>query len=146
MVLDRLCESKRYENLHPRFAEAFEFLRNAADKPCGRYELGDNMFVNISDVATHEPGTGMFEAHRRYIDIQYLFDGHSAFVWAHTPELTVKKTYDEAADIEFLEGPGAAIPVRGGDFYILYPSDAHEPHQTHGAADSYRVAVVKVPV
>ena len=146
MILDKLCESKRYEGLHPRFQEAFEFLKNAADKPCGRYELGDGLYVNISDVTTHAAGEGMFEAHRRYIDIQYLLDGHSACVWAHTPNLTVKKPYDEAADIEFLEGEGAVIPVQGGEFYILYPADAHEPHQTHGEADSYRVAVAKVPV
>ena len=40
---------------------------------------------------------------------------------------------------------GKAI-ISGGEFYILYPSDAHEPHQTHGQPSAYRAAVVKVPV
>ena len=146
MILDKICESERYEALHPRFREAFEFLKNAADKECGRYELGDGLYVNIMDVKTHAEGEGMFEAHRSYIDIQYLFSGHSAFVWAHTPDLTVEKPYDAAADVEFLTGEGAEIPVSGGDFYILYPADAHEPHKTHGQPAAYRAAVAKVPV
>ena len=147
MILDKLSESHRYEAMHPRFKEAFDFLKNAADKPCGRYELGGGMYVNISDVQTHAVGEGLFEAHRRYIDIQYLFSGHSDCVWTHTPELTaVKKPYSEESDAEFFEGTGSAIPVQGGEFYILYPSDAHEPHQTCGDPSAYRVAVVKVPV
>lgn len=146
MILDKLCESAKYESLHPRFREAFEFLKTAAEKECGRYELGDGMYVNIMDVNTHAPGEGMFEAHRSYIDIQYLFGGHSAFVWAHTPQLAVKAPYDAEKDVEFFAGEGSAVPVSGGEFYILYPEDAHEPHQTHGRAETYRVAVVKVPV
>lgn len=146
MIIDRLSESAKYEAMHPRFHEAFEFLRTAAEKENGRHELGGDMYVNIMDVNTHAQGEGMFEAHRKYIDIQYLFEGHSACVWAHTPDLTVKSPYDEEKDVEFLAGEGSAVPVNGGEFYILYPADAHEPHQTHGAPASYRVAVVKVPV
>ena len=57
----------------------------------------------------------------------------------HTP-------FDAEKDVEFLTGEGTVVPVSGGEFYILYPEDAHEPHQTHGEAQAYRVAVVKVPV
>jgi len=146
MILDKLCEAARYEGMHPRFREAFEFLKNAEDKPCGRYELGGGMYVNIAEVTTHAEGEGMFEAHEHYIDIQYLFSGHSACVWAHTPDLTVEKPYDAAADVAFFKGEGAVVPVQGGEFYVLYPADAHEPHRTHGEASVYRVAVAKVPV
>ena len=146
MILDKLNEAKKYEAMHPLFREAFDFLKNAEDKPCGRYELSGGMYVVISDVRTHEPGTGRFEAHRQFIDIQYLFSGHSACVWAHTPELKTVVPYDGEKDVLFLEGAGAPVPVHGGEFYVLYPEDAHEPHQSFGEADGYRVAVVKVPV
>lgn len=146
MVLDRLSESAKYEGMHPLFKEAFEFLKTAADKENGRHELSGGMYVNIMDAKTHAQGEGMFEAHRRFIDIQYLFSGHSAFVWAHTPDLTVHTPFDAEKDVEFLTGEGTVVPVNGGEFYILYPEDAHEPHQTHGEAQAYRVAVVKVPV
>ena len=146
MILDKLSESAKYEAMHPRFHEAFEFLKTAGEKENGRHELGGGMYVNIMDAKTHSPGKIMFEAHRQYIDIQYLFEGHSACVWAHTPNLTVKTPYDEEKDAGFFTGEGSEIPVSGGEFYILYPADAHEPHRTHGKQQSYRVAVVKVPV
>lgn len=146
MILDKLCESAKYEGMHPLFHEAFEFLKTAAEKEEGRYELGNGMYVTIMTAKTHAPEDGLFEAHRKYIDIQYLFSGCSACVWAHTPGLTEKIPFDEAKDVAFFTGQGAEVPVHGGEFYILYPSDAHEPHRTLAEAQSYRVAVVKVPV
>ena len=146
MILDKLCQATLYEGMHPQFQEAFEFLKTAADKPCGRYELSGGMYVSISEVSTHPAGEALLEAHRRYIDIQYLFAGHSSFGWAHTPDLAVEKPYDEQADVEFFKGERVAVPVQAGEFYILYPTDAHEPHQTCGEPAAYRVAVVKVPV
>lgn len=146
MILDKLCESAKYEAMHPRFREAFEFLKTAGERENGRYELGGEMYVNIMDAETHAAGEGMFEAHRKYIDIQYLLGGHSACVWAHTPTLSTVKAYDAEKDVEFFEGSGSPVPVEEGEFYILYPTDAHEPHQTCGEPSSYRVAVVKVPV
>ena len=146
MILDKLSESAKYEAMHPLFHEAFEFLKTAGEKENGRHELSSGMYVNIMDAKTHSPGKIMFEAHRQYIDIQYLFDGHSAFIWAHTPDLTVKTPYDAEKDVEFLSGDGNAVQVKGGEFYILWPEDAHEPHRTSGMPSAYRVAVVKVPV
>lgn len=146
MILDKLSQAKTYEAMHPRFHEAFEFLKTAADKPCGRYELGGGMYASISEVTTHAEGEGRFEAHRRYIDIQYLLSGRSACVWAHTPELAVSEPYSEEKDLEFFTGTGSPVPVQAGEFYILYPMDAHEPHQTLDGQESYRAVVVKVPV
>lgn len=146
MIIDKLCESAKYEAMHPGFKEAFEFLRTVEDRENGRYELSGGMYVMVMDVNTHAAGDGLFEAHQKYIDIQYLLSGHSVCVWAHTPELTVSREYDAEKDAAFFTGEGSAVPVSGGEFYILYPSDAHEPHQTHGQPSAYRAAVVKVPV
>ena len=146
MVLDKLCESAQYEALHPGFKEAFDFLKKAAELPLGRHELDGGMYANVMDVKTHAAGEGRFEAHRKYIDIQYLVAGHSACVWAHTPDLKEETPYDAETDVLFLSGEGAEIPVQAGEFYILYPADAHEPHRQHGEAASYRAVVVKVPV
>ena len=146
MILDKLSEAARYEALNPLFGRAFEFLRNSAELPIGRHELGGGMYANIMDVTTHAAGEGRFEAHRKYIDIQYLVSGRSACVWAHTPQLETETPYDEESDVLFLTGEGTEIPVQAGEFYILYPADAHEPHRTHGEQASYRAVVVKVPV
>lgn len=146
MILDKISQAARYADMRPGFKEAFEFLKNARAVECGRHELGNGVYANVMDVKTHETGKVPFEAHRQYIDIQYLLAGHSAFAWAHTPALETVTPYDEAKDAEFLEGKRAMIPVEAGDFYVLFPEDAHEPHCTLGEESAYRVVVVKVPV
>lgn len=146
MILDKLSESAVYEALHPLFPEAFAFLREAADKPVGRHELSGGMYASISDVTTHSAGGNDLEAHQSYIDIQYLIGGRSACGWAKTDELAVSVPYDSDKDVVFLRGENQKISVRDGDFYILFPSDAHEPHCTDEEPSNYRVVVVKVPV
>ncbi len=146
MIIDKLCQAAQYEVLHPMFKEAFEFLKTAAEKPDGRHELSGDMYVNMMSVRTHPAGAADLEAHRSYIDIQYIMGGHSACGWAQTDEAEVSVEYDAEKDCGFYRGERSLMPVSSGMFYILYPHDAHEPHVTDGEASSYRVAVVKVPV
>lgn len=147
MVLDYLCECERYAALHPRFQEAFDFLKGAAERPNGRYELGDGMYVSLSETTTRPVSEELLaEAHRKYIDIQYLLNGHSLCGWARTQDLVTRKAYDEEQDAELLSGKYGFVPVSEGIFYILFPNDAHAPHCADGEPSACRVAVVKVPL
>lgn len=146
MILDTLSSAHAYESLHPRFAEAFAFLHTVADLPNGRYDLGDGMYCNLGDVTTHPAGDIALEAHVRYIDIQYLLSGSSLCHWQKTAALTQTVPYDPEKDVSWYQGKGHLIPVEGGMFYIMFPTDAHEPHCTGDAPSAYRLAVVKVPV
>ena len=146
MILGRLSEWRRYAALHPQFGEAFRFLETADQLENGRYELGGRMYVNISSVSTRPAESFPFEAHRQYIDIQLLLDGHSALTWSDTYSLTPAGAYDADKDFQLFEGEGRSVQVKKGDFYILWPEDAHKPHGDDGEPSSYRVAVVKVPV
>ncbi len=146
MILGRLNDWHRYAMMNPRFVEAFRFLEKAAALKNGRYDLGGRMYVNISDVTTRPAESACFEAHRQYIDIQFLIGGHSALTWAETASLEPTGAYDADKDFQLFEGEGRAVQVKDGDFYILWPEDAHKPHGTDGEVSSYRVAVVKVPM
>ena len=146
MILGRLADRARYEGMNPLFKAAFDFLEGAAALDNGRYELGNGMYVNIADVTTRPADSFDFEAHKRYIDIQCLLGGHSVLTWARTEELTVTVPYDAAKDAMFLTGQGRGVQVEQGDFYILWPEDAHKPHGTDGEASAYRNVVVKVPL
>ncbi len=146
MVLGRLADWHRYAALNPRFEEAFRFLEKAATLENGRYDLGGRMYVNLNDVKTRPVESYNFEAHRQYIDIQFLIGGHSVLTWGETGALSPACAYDADKDYQLFEGEGRAVQVKDGDFYILWPEDAHKPHGTDGEASAYRVAVVKVPL
>jgi len=84
MILDTLGHSARYESLHPRFAKAFAFLRamTGSEAP-GRHEIeGDDLFALIQQVTTKPLNEALFEAHRQYIDVQYVQHGRKTILWA----------------------------------------------------------------
>lgn len=80
MILDTLSLIDRYATLNPRFVSAFDFLRRLGSDPViGRHDIdGDVVYALVQRYETR-PVAGMrLEAHRRYIDIQYVVRGSEA--------------------------------------------------------------------
>src|SRR4051812_20470544 len=77
MVFDRIENAGLYENMHPLFPRAFEFLRNEAhNKDVGKHVLdGERLFALIATVPGRGRDGAKLEAHQRYIDIQYVIKG-----------------------------------------------------------------------
>ena len=148
MILDTLANAARYAGMHPGFARAFQFLAatDLAALPPGRHEVdGDRMFVLIN----HEPGRGedgaRLEAHRRYIDIQYTFEGDELIGWMPLTRCTSPAgPFDENKDvIVFDDTPSTFVSVPPGSFTIFFPHDAHAPLAGLGLL---KKAVVKIAV
>jgi biofilm protein TabA len=148
MILDDLKNADRYVPLHEGFRAGFEFLRrpDLLSLEGGRHEIdGDRVFALIN----RDPGRGhegaRLEAHRKYIDIQFLVDGNEEIGWRpHGECQSISEPYTEARDILFFADPPSSwivLPV--GKFMIFYPEDAHAPLAARG--DNVK-AVIKVAV
>lgn len=152
MIVDTL-ENVEKLNLGPRFAKAFAWLRDSANAalPAGHHVIEtapdgtETLFANIQEYDTRAPEACPLEFHRRYADIQFLFEGNEAIGWRPlTADLAVTKPYDEAADIGFVAGVGTPVPFPKDGFFVLFPQDAHAPGQRTPAAARVRKAIVKV--
>lgn len=95
----------------------------------GRYDLlEDGTYVNIDEYLTKD--SAHFEAHRKYIDIQYLAK-EKEYIFV-TPLEPLKQheiqLYDEAKDIEFFDKeeytPYLLFPY---NFMVFFSTDAHKP-------------------
>jgi len=81
----------------PNMQRALDFLQQVrgADLPDGRVEIdGDSVFALVQSyptVAASDPV--LFEAHRKYIDVQYVAAGQEVIAWASTDHLTVTADY-----------------------------------------------------
>jgi YhcH/YjgK/YiaL family protein len=148
MILDDLRAAGRYETLHPLFRQGFEFLArpDLEQLASGRYDLqGDRLFALVN----RDPGRGRsgarLEAHRRYIDIQYLVAGKEEIGWRPTEQCQhVTEPFDTGRDIMFFaDAPLTWIELPVGKFMIFYPQDAHAPLAASG--DNLKV-VIKVEV
>ncbi len=85
------------------------------------------------------------EAHRKYIDVQFLVAGSEEIGWRPLGECReLTEPYDEARDVLFHgDRPLVWIELPVGKFMIFYPEDAHAPLASTG--DNVK-AVVKVAV
>lgn len=149
MVLDTFENSAMYEAINPRFARAFKWLRETdlLKAAAGRYDIdGDAVFALIQDVTTKPDEQGVWEAHRRYLDIQAPLTGEERIGYAPLASLEVSQAFDEAKDFCLLKGEGAWLRLRPGMFALLWPQDGHMPGIMEGAPKQIRKVVVKVLV
>lgn len=150
MIADTLAQSSRYTSLAPRFAAAFAYLRNLpADQPLGRHDIaGDDCFALVQTYTTKPLAEAKFEAHRNYIDIQFVQSGRETILWAPLAGLAETKPYDAEKDFALFAAPAIATPLRlrAGDFTIFFPEDAHAPTLGLDGPCEVRKVVVKVRI
>ena len=131
--------------------DAFAYLESAraAEPAVGKYEIrGDTLFAMVSEIPSRAPETGLFEAHRKYIDVHYLISGAELIGVAPTDQLAVTTEYDADKDISFYALPPDYdwIELRPGDFVVLYPEHAHLPLCHLSKPADIRKIVLKVAV
>jgi YhcH/YjgK/YiaL family protein len=148
MIVDRIENATRYAGVHPRFARAFEFLREAVAGGAakGPHVLdGSRLRAVCAEEAGRPREQAVLEAHRRYIDIHLLLSGSEEMGWASRSQCARPKgDYDTQKDVEFfLDPPRGWIRLQPGDFVVVFPEDAHAP--LVGAGPLNKV-VVKVRV
>ena len=133
MIFDKMANASDYFEEYPdmklvaKFAEDFE-KNNLED---GIYEIdGKRVFANVQSYKSKpQDEEMMFEAHKDYIDVQYIVKGIEKIRWAKLDKVSlVKEEYSKGNDIAFYEGYAQFdFTLTKGTFLFLEPSDAHLP-------------------
>ena len=95
--------------------------------PCGRYQLTDDVYVNVM---TYEPkpfSELSIETHQKYADIQLILSGREYMGYAPLENLTPAGEYDTVKDIQFWKGEVALLPTQKGDWTLFLPDEPHAP-------------------
>ena len=121
-----------FKSVHPRFAEAFEFLKKAVNEGFadGNYEIdGKNIYAFISSYKTKTESEVSFEAHKKYIDIQCVVSGSEVIGFENAEEVTLTEDYKDGNDICFygLNESYDKILLKKGEFVIIMPEELHAP-------------------
>ena len=129
MIYDTLEHAGQYRKLSGNLAKALDYLTGTELETveAGRVEIdGERVFALFQSYET-KPENDRPEAHRKYIDIQYLIEGEELIGVA--PLASMERVAEAAPerDIWFYEGETAKLPLGGGRFAILFPQDAHAP-------------------
>ena len=148
IINDDLPNWEKHPSLNA-MGEAFRFLSrpDLQTLETGRHDIhGNDMYALVQRSESRAVDSVEFEAHRLYLDIQYLISGEEYIAVTSQQELTVSKPYDESKDIEFYLKPAKyqKIAMPPGRFAVFYPKDAHLPNcYPHRPGPLHKV-VVKV--
>ena len=151
MIVDRLENAEVYEAIYSKLTRGLTLLndKSLAQKPDGRYESeGDEIYYIVQRYVTRPPEQGKLEAHRKYIDIQFIVSGQESFGYAPLKSLKEKTPYDDEKDVAFYEVPKdiAMTKLSAGMFAVFFPQDVHMPCLRVSGPEPVFKIVVKVKV
>jgi YhcH/YjgK/YiaL family protein len=149
MIIDTLDHCRQYEQLHPRFKAAFDFLKRTDIDAIalGRTEIdGTALFALVQEYETKPIQEGKLEAHQKYIDIQVVLQGEEFMGYAPLGGQPPAKAFDPEKDIGFYDGEAWFTRFRKGMFAIFFPQDAHLPGRHTEKPTKVKKIVLKISV
>lgn len=133
MIINSLSRSERTERLHPLFKKLFDYIRthDLSQQPPGRIVLqGDDLFINLDQPQLRSRETQKLEVHRRYVDVHFPLSGAEEVGWRSLDTLPCESEapFDEKNDFALYAAPATVyFTVYPGEFYVMFPEDAHAP-------------------
>ena len=124
-------------------------LRGIAVGDSQKTELAGGAFAIEQVYETKVRADGFFESHRKYIDVQVVFEGEELMEVADIARATVRKGYNAERDFIIYEdcAGAAGLKLRVGEAAVFFPSDVHMPGLIVGREPVLvRKTVIKVPV
>lgn len=149
MIIDNINNSEFYYGLGEKFLKAFKYLKEIDLKglKCGKYNIdGDDIFLSIMEYKTKSIETCLWEAHRNYIDIQYIIEGKEKMGYTNISNIQTTIEYNENSDVLFGNGDGQFVNINEGEFIIFTPEDAHMPSIKIDDTLTVKKVVVKIKI
>lgn len=152
MIFDKMDNISDYFEELPLLKKVEEFVADFNHKKLsdGTYEIdGKRVFAMIQSYRTKQQTQEMmFEAHKKYIDLQYIVNGMEKIRWAKLDKVDlVEERYSFGGDIAFYEGDAMFdFTLTKGTFLLLYPEDAHLPGLSAQKDINVRKIVFKIQV
>lgn len=149
MITDSLRNASKYYCLGDTMMAALKYLeeRDFLGVEPGKYEIdGSKMFALVQEYESKPVEQGIWEAHRKYIDIQYVVCGREKMGYACIDSMKVQQEYDDDKDCLLLTGAGDFLTVNENCFAVFYPQDAHMPCIAADIPARVKKVIVKVPV
>lgn len=145
MIICPWKDIKKYASVLPGIQEAFEAVNALTELEAGSvHPLSDGNRFFVAAGTTKAPDVA--EAHRKYMDIQYIVKGKEVVGWADLAACTPTVPFSEENDIGMYDGPFTYHTIPEGICYVAFPEDAHMPGRHLDVANDFVKIVVKLKV
>ena len=148
MIYDKIDNLETYAGISEDIRLGLEWLRDVnPDIEKGVYELSPRVKAIVSEYTTKEVNENGYEAHRDYIDIQYLISGQEKICCLPLEYLKETKAYNKDIDAAFYMEANVKrqeMIIGNGYFAIFFPQDGHMPCLSVDDTLEVRKIVIKV--
>lgn len=149
MIIDVLENAKNYYGLGERIERALKFLEESdlETLECGIYYIDDeNVYASVQQYETKSKEEKRWEAHKNYIDIQYIVKGEEVMGYTNVGNLTTTIEYSADKDVLFGTAQGGFLEAKEGTFMMFMSQDAHMPGVTLNETTTVKKVVMKILV
>lgn len=151
MIYDNLSNINLYKGLSTDIYTGLLFLNQAKpDIENGTYLFNSRVKVIVSEYETKKVNEYGYEAHKRFIDIQYVLKGEERVACLPIERLKETKPYSEEIDAAFYSADNiheqSNLSLQPGYFAIFFPQDGHMPQLCIDEPKMVKKIVVKVGI
>lgn len=151
MIFGYLKQWNQQKHLYaPTIQKALDWLQttNLESLPTGRHLIeGERMYAMINEYMTEPKEKRQAEAHRKYVDVQYVAAGEERIGIAPlVTDCAVLEDKLVEKDVIFYANPADEIELclKPGMFAVLFPWEVHRPNCAVGKPGPVRKVVIKI--
>jgi YhcH/YjgK/YiaL family protein len=148
--VDVLEFASQYAKNRILWEKAFAYLRDTdlGKVAPGKYFLDDDhVYVSVAHDKTKPFEDTRWEAHQKYVDIQYVIRGKEKMGLAPISSALIRTPYNPDEDIAFYEvaeSDSNYYLAEPGVFFIFFPSDVHRPCIHLEGCEENKKLVIKI--
>ena len=146
MIVCPFKDLGRYAPIIPGLDEALQVVAEVNDWTPRTIQLSGGNKILVQELDTKSPEGKLCEAHKDYLDIQYIVEGEEVVGWAPLETLTLDGEFNTAKDKGMYAGPVDFMTIRQGYCYVAFPEDAHMPNLHLKAPKHLKKLVLKLKV
>ncbi len=148
MIIDKIENADLYKGISEGLKIGFEYLEqtNLEETEVGKYDLEGGVKAIVSEYQTKDEKAGVIEAHKKFIDIQFIVKGEEKIGFFPLYDEMPTTPYNTEKDVMFFTEPVSYTKLGAGMFAVFFPTDVHQPNIRLNDSILVKKVVVKVPV
>lgn len=149
MIFDKIENSAIYESVSPLIKRALEYLKQTdfTIMENGKHLVeGEDLFAVVQEYDTKNDADAKLEAHRKYIDVQYVVSGEELIGVQPLINQVPCREYDTENDYALYDDACSFVKVTATQFAVLFPQDLHKPGIKVNGSAKVKKVVMKVKI
>ena len=146
MIICPFKDLLKYAPVVPGLEEAVKVASEIQSMEPATVPLSGTNKILVQQGTTKAAEGQLLEAHREYLDVQYIVKGRETVGWAPVDTLTQEGEFNAEKDKGMYSGHCDFMEIGEGYCYVVFPEDAHMPGSHLQTPTEYQKMVIKLKV